>query len=52
MLRTCTLSGILHFLWKDSDLDGISKNRMGFSLSVLITILLGAYKCPIWLKFE
>ena len=30
VLRTYTLSGILHFLLKDFDLDGISKNPMGF----------------------
>ena len=44
VLRTCTLSGILHlfiFLWKDFDLDNISKKRMEFSLSVIITISLG-----------
>ena len=40
VLRTCTLSGILHFLWKYFDLDDMSKNRMEFSLSVIITISL------------
>ena len=29
------------FIWKDFDLDGLSKNRMGFSLSVIITIPFG-----------
>ena len=41
VLRTCTLSGILHCLWKDFDLDNISKKRMEFSLSVITTTLLG-----------
>ena len=41
MLRTYPLSGILHFLWKDFDLDDIRKNRMEFSLSVIITIPFG-----------
>ena len=35
VLRTCTLSGILHLLWKDFDLDDVSKNRIEFSLSVI-----------------
>ena len=38
VLRTYPLSGILHFLWKDFDLDDISKNRMEFSLGVIFTI--------------
>ena len=42
VLRTCTLSGILHFLWKDFDLNDVSKNHMEFSLSAVITISLGA----------
>ena len=42
VLRTCILSGILHFLWKDFDLNDVSKNNMEFSLSAIITILLGA----------
>ena len=42
MLRTCILSGILHFLWKDFDLNDVSKNHMEFSLSEIITISLGA----------
>ena len=41
MLRTCTLSGKLHLLWKDFDLDDVIKNHMEFSLSVIITISLG-----------
>ena len=41
VLRTYPLSGILHFLWKDFDIDDISKNRMEFSLSVIITISFG-----------
>ena len=40
VLRAYTLSGKLHLLWKKFDLNGISKNRMGFSLNVLITISL------------
>ena len=31
----------IFFIWKDFDLDGLSKNRMGFSLSVIITIPFG-----------
>ena len=42
VLRTCTLSGKLQLLWKDFDLDDVSKKRMEFSLSVIITISLGA----------
>ena len=41
VLRTCTLSGKLHLLWKDFDFDNISKKRMEFSLSAIITISLG-----------
>ena len=42
MLRTCTLSGKLHLLWKAFDLDDVSKNHMEFSLGAIITISLGA----------
>ena len=42
MLKICTLSSILHLLWKDFDLDDVSKNHMEFRLSAIITISLGA----------
>ena len=42
VLRTCTLSGKLHLLWKDFDHDDVIKNHMEFSLSAIITISLGA----------
>ena len=40
-IKDMHLSGILHFLWKDFDLDDVSKNHMGFSLSMIITIPFG-----------
>ena len=42
VLRTCTLSGKLHLLWKDFDLDDVSKNHMEFSLGAIIIISLRA----------
>ena len=42
VLRTCILSGKLHLLWKDFDLDDVSENHMEFSLGAIITISLGA----------
>ena len=42
VLRTCTLSSKLHLLWKDFDLDDVSKNHMELSLGAIITISLGA----------